>query len=389
LLNLGHALGRLGDLDGAANAFAQAAALGPEAGPLLAALGRRYQAGVEIARGRLGAAGQLYRQAHELALARGFGRLPATGIILEGMADLAYLRNDLDEAMRLAGDALERGLRGGEVKISVPAHVVMGRVLAARGDFDGALDQTDNAIALSHWPSTDAWRARFLLRAGEISCAQRWATESGCDSIDSLESVDEFVLITYIRVLDAIGRERERDWLLKGLRERTVTLGRVTSRIEIDLLIAQAAAAAGRMDEAVDRLLPALLVGESAGHIRLFLDEGPRLGPLLARAERAIDGGDDQPTPGFVARLRSLLAAEQPVASGAPVANGGLIEPLTPREREVLKLIGDGRSNQAIADTLYLSIGSVKTHSSHVYGKLGVRGRTEAIARARALGLLA
>jgi LuxR family maltose regulon positive regulatory protein len=55
----------------------------------------------------------------------------------------------------------------------------------------------------------------------------------------------------------------------------------------------------------------------------------------------------------------------------------------------VLKLIGDGRSNQAIADTLYLSIGSVKTHSSHVYGKLGVRGRTEAIARARALGLLA
>jgi LuxR family maltose regulon positive regulatory protein len=92
-----------------------------------------------------------------------------------------------------------------------------------------------------------------------------------------------------------------------------------------------------------------------------------------------------------VARLRALLAAEQPAPAGDDglTINGGLIEPLTPREREVLALIADGHSNQAIADALYLSIGSVKTHSSHVYGKLGVRGRTEAIARARELGLLA
>jgi LuxR family maltose regulon positive regulatory protein len=310
--------------------------------------------------------------------------------MLEGMADLAYLRNDLDEAMRLATDALERGLRGGEVKISVPAGIVIARVLAARGEFALAVSQVDRALALSHWPSTEAWRARFLLRMGDLAGAQRWAIESGCDSVDSLESVDEFVMITYVRVLDAIGRHRERDWILTGLRERTVELGRVTSRLEIDLLLAQAAAADGKMDEAVDRLLPALRVGESAGHIRLFLDEGRRLGPLLARAERALDGGEDQPTAGFVARLRALLAAEppQPAADDRPNANGGLIEPLTPREREVLELIADGRSNQAIADALYLSIGSVKTHSSHVYGKLGVRGRTEAIARARELGLL-
>jgi LuxR family maltose regulon positive regulatory protein len=218
---------------------------------------------------------------------------------------------------------------------------------------------------------------------GDLAGAQRWAIESGCDTVDSLDSVDEFVMISYVRVLDAIGRHRDRDWLLAGLRERTLDLGRVTSRLEIDLLIAQAAATDGRTDEAVDRLLPALAVGERAGHIRLFLDEGRRLGPLFARAERALDGGDDQPTPGFVARLRALLAGEQssPTAGDSPAPNGGLIEPLV--------LIADGRSNQAIADALYLSIGSVKTHSSHVYGKLGVRGRTEAIARARELGLLA
>ncbi len=391
LLNLGHALGRLGDLDGAADAFGQAAALGPEAGPLVAALGRRYQAGVEVARGRLGSAGQLYRQAYDLAVARGFESLPALGVILEGMADLAYLRNDLDEAMRLATDALDRGKRGGEIKISVPATIVLSRVLAARGDLTGALAQIERAIALSHWPSTTAWRARFLLRAGDVAGAQRWASESGCDAVDSLESSDEFVMITYVRVLDAIGRDRDRDWLLTALRERAVSLGRVTSRIELDLLIAQVAASAGRTDEAIERLLPALSTGEQAGHIRLFLDEGRRIGPLLARVERIIDGGEDQPTTGFVARLRALLAAETPAIAddeSEASGSGGLIEPLTPREREVLQLIADGHSNQAIADALYLSVGSVKAHSSHLYGKLGVRGRTEAVARARSIGLL-
>lgn len=385
-LNLGHALGRLGDLEGSANAFAEAAALGPEAGPLVAALGLRYQAGIEVARGRLAVASRLYDRAYELAVARNSNDLPAIGIILEGMAELAYLRNDLDRAMRLALEARDRGSRGGEVKISVPANVIIGRVHAASGDFPEALAAIDRAIALSHWPGTSAWKARILLLMGDVQGAQEWAVSSQSGLQDSIDSQDEFVTITYARVLDALGRARERDWLLEQLRDRVVAKGHVMARIEIDLLRALAAHSEGDLDEALSRLLPALRAAEDAGLPRMVLDAGPRMGPLLARAERALTGAPGEPGAGFVTQLRGQLADRR--SADRPSDQSGLIEPLTPREREVLQLIAAGRSNQAIAAELFLSIGSVKTHSSHLYGKLGVRGRTEAIARARSLGLI-
>ncbi|MGH2548450.1 MAG: LuxR C-terminal-related transcriptional regulator, partial [Thermomicrobiales bacterium] len=388
-LNLGHALGRLGDLDGAAESFAKAAAMGAEAGPLVAALGLRYQAGMEAARGRLGAAARLYDRAYELAKARSSEDLPAIGIIFEGMAELAYLRNDLDRAMRLALDARERGTRGGEVKISVPANVIIGRVYAARGEHPEALAATERAMALSHWPGTAAWRARILLRMGDVQGAQSWAVESQCDLQDSINSQEEFVMITYARVLDALGRSPERDWLLAQLRDRAYAMGRVSSRIELDTLIAMAAHSRGDTDTAVSVLLPALRAGEDAGHFRLFLDEGARIGPLLARAERALSDQAGEPSAGYIAHLRQHIAEERSSELPASIEQTSLIEPLTPREREVLQLIAAGRSNQSIASELFLSIGSVKTHSSHLYGKLGVRGRTEAVARARSLGLIA
>src|SRR5690606_22107418 len=117
-------------------------------------------------------------------------------------------------------------------------------------------------------------------------------------------------------------------------------------------------------------------------------DEGARIGPLLARAERTLAGDAGEPSAGFVSTLRRLLAEEQSSELMTAIEQTSLIEPLTPREPEVLQLIAAGRSNQAIASELFLSVGSVKTHSSHLYGKLGVRGRTEAVARARALGLI-
>lgn len=387
-LNLGHALGRLGDLDGAAESFATAAALGPDAGPLISALGLRYQAGIEVARGRLGVAARLYDRAYEMARSRNSEDLPAIGIILEGMAELAYLRNDLDRAMRLALEARERGSRGGEVKISVPANVILGRASTARGCYPEALAATERAIALSHWPGTSAWKARILLRMGDIQGAQSWAIESQCDLQDSINSQDELVMITYARVLDALGRSRERDLLLDQLHFRAAEMGRVTSRIELDVLIALATYAKGDADAAIARLTPALRAGEDSGHIRLFLDEGARIGPLLARVERTLDGDAGEPSAGFVSTLRRLIAEEQSSELMTAIEQTSLIEPLTPREREVLQLIAAGRSNQAIASELFLSVGSVKTHSSHLYGKLGVRGRTEAVARARALGLI-
>jgi LuxR family maltose regulon positive regulatory protein len=388
MLNYGHALGGLGDLDGAAASFAEVAALGPSAGPLVAALGLRYQAGVEVARARLGSAARLYRKAYDVTVSRGYEDLPATGIIIEGQAELAYLRNELDDAERLGRDALARGMRGGEIKISVPSEVILARIAVAHGRFTDAFAAIDRASALSHWSSTIAWGARFALKNNDLEYARRWATESGFDGLDSVETRDEFEIVIYARVLDALGRADERDVLLSQVHERATRKGCVFSRIEIEMLQALALHAGGNSDAAVERLIPALAIAEDAGIVRMFLDEGPRLGPLLARVERSLEPEQRVPSIAFVARLRRSLAQERPDDEETDIASGGLIEPLTPREREVLQLIAEGRTNQAIANELFLSVGSVKTHSSHVYGKLGVRGRTEAIARARSLGML-
>jgi LuxR family maltose regulon positive regulatory protein len=388
MLNYGHALGGLGDLDGAAASFAEVAALGPSAGPLVAALGLRYQAGIEVARARLGSAARLYRKAYDVAISRGYEELPATGIIIEGQAELAYLRNELDEAERLGRDALARGMRGGEIKISVPSEVILARIAAARGNFTDAYVGVDRASALSHWSSTIAWGARFAIRNNDLEYARRWATDSGFDGLDSVNGRDEFEVVTFARVLDALGRDGDRDWLLSRVHDQASRKSCVFSRIEIELLQALALYAGGNSDDAVACLIPALAIAEDAGIVRMFLDEGARLGPLLARVERCLDPESRAPSITYVAQLRRLLAQERPNDGEAEMVSGGLIEPLTPREREVLLLIAEGRTNQAIANELFLSVGSVKTHSSHVYGKLGVRGRTEAIARARSLGML-
>ena len=87
---------------------------------------------------------------------------------------------------------------------------------------------------------------------------------------------------------------------------------------------------------AVERVIPALAIAEDAGIVRMFLDEGPRLGPLLARVERSLDPESRAPSIAFIARLRGSLAQERPEDEGTDIASGGLIEPLTPREREVL-----------------------------------------------------
>jgi LuxR family maltose regulon positive regulatory protein len=279
-------------------------------------------------------------------------------------------------------------MRGGEIKISVPAEIILARIDAARGRFVDAFAAVDRAIALSHWSSTIAWGARFALRNNDLDYARRWATESGFDSPDSVETRDEFEIVIYARVLDALGRDGERDLLLSQVHERAIRKGCVFSRIEIELLQALALNADGKTDDAVELVIPALEIAEDAGIVRMFLDEGPRLGPLLARVERSLDPESRAPSIAFIARLRRSLAQERPEDEGTDIASGGLIEPLTPREREVLLLIAEGRTNQSIANELFLSVGSVKTHSSHVYGKLGVRGRTEAIARARSLGML-
>ena len=154
-----------------------------------------------------------------------------------------------------------------------------------------------------------------------------------------------------------------------------------------------ALAASGDEAAAVAALAEALTLACPQGYVRVFADEGPPMAALLARliaAQRS--GGTAAEVPlGCLARLQRALGAQDIVPDagrGSVTAVPGLVEQLTSRELEVLEMLAAGRSNQAIAGQLVVTLDTVKKHVSHVLGKLGAANRTEAVARARELSLI-
>jgi LuxR family maltose regulon positive regulatory protein len=128
----------------------------------------------------------------------------------------------------------------------------------------------------------------------------------------------------------------------------------------------------------------ALSLAEPEGFVRTFVDEGEPMARLLQQAAaRGI-------APDYVSRLLAVLGARETDSASVPASPGAisLVEPLTDRELEVLQLIGEGYSNQEIAEALVITLNTVKKHASGIYGKLGVHNRTQAVVRAQELGLL-
>ncbi len=129
----------------------------------------------------------------------------------------------------------------------------------------------------------------------------------------------------------------------------------------------------------------ALTLAEPRGFYRIFVDEGPSIAPLLYQA---LDRGI---APDYVRRLLGAFPIDEPEQvdhAEPPGFEAGYIEPLTEREIQILQLIAAGLTNPEIATRLFLSLHTVKTHTRNIYGKLGVHTRTEAVAKARGLGIL-
>jgi LuxR family maltose regulon positive regulatory protein len=151
------------------------------------------------------------------------------------------------------------------------------------------------------------------------------------------------------------------------------------------VLQAVALYAHGEKEEAAQLLGDALALAEPGGFIRTFVDEGPPMARLLYEAlSRGI-------APDYIRRLLTAFPIdepEQPDSSKMQASKSGLVESLSERELEVLQLIAEGLTNQEIASRLFLSQNTVKVHTRNIYGKLGAHHRADAVARARALGIL-
>ena len=175
--------------------------------------------------------------------------------------------------------------------------------------------------------------------------------------------------------------------MLEGPREEAKASGRTGDLVEVLALQALAMWASKEKERAVGTVAEALALAEPEGYVRTFVDEGPPMVEVLYEALGATRRGSLDP-PVSTHYLEKILAALERDSARTASPVGGQAERLSGREQEVLHLVAAGESNGRIAEELYVSVGTVKTHLNNLYRKLGVRSRTQAVARARELGLI-
>jgi LuxR family maltose regulon positive regulatory protein len=221
----------------------------------------------------------------------------------------------------------------------------------------------------------------------------RWIQETDLRVDDELSFLRELEHIILARALVAIGRDNPHEPHLDGalellarLLEMAESAGWMGKAIEILALQALALEGRGDTSKAVSTLERALLMGEPEGYARAFVDEGAPMARLL----RALSGQQTAVSRRYLDKLLAAFGEElRPDDSSITLDfSSRLVEPLSERELEVLLLISEGLSNREVAQRLFLALNTVKVHTRNIYGKLGVHNRTEAVARAREMGLL-
>jgi LuxR family maltose regulon positive regulatory protein len=235
-------------------------------------------------------------------------------------------------------------------------------------------------------------RARIQLYRGDITGAARWAdgpTPEAPAASPLLDLLRRVMDVTMARVRLAQGRPEEARALLARTRAVQEASGAVAELITIGVLEAEVAEATGRRAEALQALRGAVALAAPGGYLRRFVDDGGRVADLLPLVRSA--------APGFVDELIAACAAHPAVASPAPSAHGTslwqdadgqLLETLTLRELDVLRMMAQGASNADIAAGLTISLGTAKWHVGHVLAKLGATSRTQALVRAQRRGLV-
>jgi LuxR family maltose regulon positive regulatory protein len=200
--------------------------------------------------------------------------------------------------------------------------------------------------------------------------------------------------ISQARVYLAQGNTSAALAVLEPLREQMEAKGWADERLKVTVLQAVALHAHGEKDKAVQVLADALALAEPGGFIRLFGDEGRPMVELLTRMNASGDGGTRR-VKEYVRKLLTAFREQEDLypfgfAQDKPssLILQPSLDPLSPREREILQLIARGLSNQEIGERLFLALSTVKGHNRNIFDKLQVKSRTEAVARARELGLV-
>ncbi len=366
------------DREAAGRAYAEALSLAQAAGDIpnvILALTRQGQ--IRAHQNQLYQAAETYQQVLELICEYSPSNAAVAYISL---ARIHYEWNDLETTEKY----LEQGLQLARQYDQLADRVILGelylaRLKLARGDVIGAantLSQLEQKARQNNIPARlqdlAFLQARIHLRQGDSNAAVQMARQKNFTLIQARALIAQGKPSAALEVVEPL--------LLQQAKERCWA----DRLLEVMAVQSIALYVSGEKEKAVAQLSEALAAAEAGGFIRLFLDEGPLMAELLSTA--AAQGIQLD----YVNKLLTAFAVEpkEQRSTGSLASSLALADPLTPREVEVLRLIASGLSNQEIGARLFLALDTVKGHNRRIFEKLQVQRRTEAIARARELGLI-
>ncbi len=385
---LGNAHRYQGELDAALEAYSQARQQFEKLGNVFMGHLPLYRmASIQIMQGRLHQAWQTYESIRQRAQAAGYEPLVMSGEVFGHLSDLYWEWNDLAQAAACARQEIELAQSGHMLLALVDGYLKLVAAMAAQGEQKAAREALDLAAAAAV-PLQSAivsaqiamHQARYELAWGNLTGAAAWADKyahqraSGTGSLTPLLAQSADLLLA--RIWLAQGQTGAALDLLEEATRQFEAIGRIRLVVEAHVLQALAWAAQKQEAAAQKALIRALTAAKQEHYIRVFVENGLELVPLLNQVRHLF--------PDYVARLLNAMPSSP--TSGSLLSP--LLDSLTARELEILNLIAQGQSNRQIADTLFISVGTVKGHVNHIFSKLAVKNRTQALVRARELKYL-
>jgi LuxR family transcriptional regulator, maltose regulon positive regulatory protein len=409
LLTLGVAYDEMsGDIASAKNAFREAYVLGKASSspssvgnaPLpLTALA--YLADYEWLEGNLRSASRMYEQAIEFSEKWGGQSSIALCLVQQGRAGLLYEWNDLDGTARALQECIHIGEVWKGLRFLAPAYGLSALVMQARGraeEADAMIRRAEQATHNSDWPPYDMgllalYQIALRIARNDFHAIEQW--EEDHDSVwrsRAGRARDALIIVLaraqiarFYQTRDGSALRQARGLIEPALEGAQVS-GLMFNFVRLLILDALTLYAQGDTSSAISTLKRALALAEPENYVRSFLDIGKPMEEFLLWSLESPTLSDPHLRT-YVSKLLSHFGADIQMKS-SQMTGEGLIEPLSDRELEVLRLIAQGLSNREIGERLFLSLNTVKGHNQKIFDKLQVQRRTEAVERARQLDLL-
>jgi LuxR family maltose regulon positive regulatory protein len=413
---LGYALRSQGHLAESRTAFEEQIHLGRAMGNTLTVVTALTDlAHVLRTQGQLCQARKFFEEALNEASQQGARSLGYISRMESGLASVLYEQNELEAAEKLLSEAISHTGQWPNPNHTVYAYALQTRVFLAKGDLQAARKSIEAADHIGKNAALTRLNRRLIeanlirvclafetagirLKAGDPLAdktnviMEKWSGEQ-VNTTGGMDENAEVAALSTARISLSAGRSEQALSLLEPVTQNAINTGHINTAIVC--LVLTAIAHQTRYTNSTKQIIPALAALEDAlrlaepgCYVRVFLDEGRPVQLLLTQW---LTQTGESPLKQYAIRLLSHFNAEPYAAIQAEkkvTPNDNLIEPLSQRELEVLNLIATGITNQEIASQLIISRGTVKAHTSSIYRKLDVAHRTEAVARARQLGIL-